>query len=493
MNRSSAALAISILLLVVVPFTPVMGRDGGQMEVLDISKESTITEGADLIGTAGLTTLGYTGDGVSVAILDTGIRARHEDLKHGLFTTSCLIVENESFVPLVDQDDRDGHGTFIAGILIGNGELSSGENVGMAPGTSIWNLKVLDDAGEGEVEWIIGAIDWIMAQPAKPDVVSMSFGATPIVPEMEEKVREMWESGIVVVAAAGNEGPEYYTMNSPANVLDVISVGSCSIDKYLMSFSSQGPNPYDYYYKPDLVALGEDVTSLSIPNGYGSGYGTSFSVPFIVGGISLLIEATGHTKSPDEIKAAVLSSCTPLGYDYFMDGAGLPDFTKALETLQDSEWNGFFAMPSDVEFPIYAREGTESDLRERSIKLTVINSKYDGTVNVNLDSELDGKITFALEEYEGGKDQFVLSIEILPGTFSDFSGKITFTDGSENVLWEVSVAFEGGLSYVIPMIIILCLIAAMIGVVAFFIVAYRKGVNSLPESRCEIGGNCTIT
>jgi serine protease AprX len=296
---------------------------------------------------------------VSIVVLDSGVNRFHPDLAHRDGSTEGPIVVNESFVPGETYIDGDGHGTFIGGMLAGNGESSSGSISGLVPGSDIWNVKVLNSTGSGEDTWTESALDWIDGLVAKPDVMSISFGATVSLPGIESRLKKLWNDGVFIVIAAGNEGLEYYMINSPGNVLDVMTVGACTTDGYLLTFSSEGPTSGDYYYKPDIVAFGSGITSLGLHSGYVDGSGTSFAVPFISAGVALLIEATGGTKSPDEIKAAIINSCTPLGYPNFMEGAGLPNFTRALQILQDPSWNGFAVLPGDIEFPIKSKnEGT---------------------------------------------------------------------------------------------------------------------------------------
>jgi subtilisin family serine protease len=445
-----------------------------------------------LMGFGDLYDDGLNGSGVSIAILDTGVNWSHADLQHGLGKTTGMIAVNESFVPAETPMDHDGHGTFITGMLVGNGDSSSGDIIGMVPGAEIWNLKVLDSNGEGEIEWIENALDWILNLTDKPDIISMSFGASGSLPTIEEKIYQLWEEGVVSVIAAGNEGPEYYTIDSPGCVLDAFTVGACTIDEYLLSFSSEGPTSVGDYYKPDLVAYGVDIISTDLATGYVQGSGTSFSVPFISAGIALLMDATGGMYSPDEIKAAVIESCHLMGYYDYMEGAGIPDFSIALELLQNSSWNGVVTLPKIIEFPIAPKNDSDVSLNDYSLKVTAINSRYDGDVTVDVEGDIANFVTATIENHEGRKDQFIIDVHVLDSSlsFSSGSGTINIRDGDGTVLDTISVTIVAEGSFLFPLIIILVVIGFLIGIFAFFAVAYHKGTRAMPYNKCEIDGIC---
>ncbi len=447
-----------------------------------------------LMGFDGLYDAGYNGSGVVVAVVDTGINGNHTDLRHGIGTGQSLIVVNQSFVPGETHGDGDGHGTFIAGMLIGNGNASGGDIVGMVPATSVWNIKTLDDNGEGEESWTEDALDYIIDAGTKPDIVSLSLGSITSMPGIEAKIEALWHAGVVVVVAAGNEGPDYYTVNSPGTVLEPITVGASTTDDYLLSFSSEGPTSTQYYYKPEVVAFGLDIISLDVNGGYATGSGTSFSVPFIVAGISLLIDATNGTKTPDQIKAAVMASCKPLGYSYhYMEGAGLPNFTRALELLCTPSWNGIVTLPADITFPIESKDTDEGvPLLERyTMKVTVVNANG-SAVLIDVDENIAGFTSVTVEDTNDGHGQFVISIIILEGSpsFGNGVGTITIASTNGTVLSTINVTIAGEQSMAIPTIIITFIIVFLAAIFIFFAAAYQKGSRAMPYNRCEIDGVC---
>ena len=451
---------------------------------------------SSLIGLDDLYGLGFHGSGVEIAVVDTGINGNHPDLVHGSGSASSFIVKDESFVPAHGYVDQDGHGTFIAGMLIGNGDSSSGAISGLAPQSNLWNLRVLDENGEGEESWTEAALDWIIAQPTKPDILSLSFGSTSTMSSIEGKIKQLWDDGVFVVVAAGNEGPDYFTVDSPGNVLDVMTVGACTSDEYLLSFSSQGPTPGDYYYKPDVVAFGDQVTSLSLTSGYEDGSGTSFAVPFITAGVALLEEATGGAETPDAIKAAILDSCHSIGYSHFMEGAGLPDFDVALALLQDPAWDGVAVLPENVSMPVEDNDATShaTSLDDYMIKPTVILSKNTGTVHVEVEGASSGATTAILEDYSGSGDrQFVVKVQVskVSPAFGGGTLLVHVKYADDTIAATITVQIAGTGPGIVPFITFIIIVIALAGMILFFAVAYKKGAQAMPRPQCEIDGTCT--
>src|SRR5215467_9873536 len=230
---------------------------------------------------------GYTGRGIGVALIDSGVAA-HADLKGGLLGGS-RVVWNQSFVPdNSSATDQYGHGTHIAGLIAGNGASSTGKNYtktfeGIAPGASLVNLRVLDQNGAGTDSAVIAAINTAIS--LKPlfniRVINLSLGR-PVYESYQldpvcQAVEAAWKSGVVVVVAAGNNGRYqptngYATVTSPGNDPYVITVGAMKpmgtptrVDDLIASYSSKGPSAIDAVSKPDIVAPGNLLVSLEAP------------------------------------------------------------------------------------------------------------------------------------------------------------------------------------------------------------------------------------
>ena len=282
------------------------------------------------------------GEGVTVAIIDTGIS---ENLD--FFAFKKRIVAFKDFVNnrKVPYDDN-GHGTFVAGVLAGNGFMSGKKYSGVAPKANIVMVKALDNNGETGAVNILNAMQWIYENRQKYNikVVCMSFGSEPL--ETGDPLmlgaEALWDAGIVVVAAAGNSGPEARTIKSPGVSGKIITVGALDdgrnngkIDESkfkIATFSRRGP-VYNFI-KPDCIACGVDIVSLSNNRAektdlYTTMSGTSVSTPIVAGAVVLLVEKYPNL-SPIQIKNKILSSCELKNLDSNYAGFGVIDFSKLI-------------------------------------------------------------------------------------------------------------------------------------------------------------------
>lgn len=279
-----------------------------------------------------------TGKGITVAFIDTGI-SRHNDF--------CLGENRIKFFKDFINDkkscyDDNGHGTFVAGVCSGNGALSCGKYSGIAPQSKIISLKALNKQGEASADKILSAMEWVYDNHKKFNikVVCMSFGSEPLGfnDPIMAGAEALWKEGLVVVAAAGNSGPEYQTIKSPGISSQIITVGGFNDNRIdenfdinyfeLAEFSSRGPA--FQRYKPDLVAPSVDIISCSTKNGYTSLSGTSVATPMIAG-LSALILQSNPNVTPFEIKRALLSTAHPITFNKNMEGYGYPEIRKLLK------------------------------------------------------------------------------------------------------------------------------------------------------------------
>jgi len=292
---------------------------------------------------------GLTGEGVTVAVIDTGIYP-HDD-----FTQP----ENRiaGFVDLIGQRshpyDDNGHGTHVAGAIAGNGARSGRRYRGVAPGARLVGVKALDSYGGGSLSTVIRGIDWCVENKDRFGirVINISLGAPAHEPYRRDPLAQAayaaWKSGIVVCAAAGNDGPESGTIATPGVHPEIITVGASdcrgSVDRRddgVASFSSRGPT-IDNVPKPDIVAPGVSITStaarkslLSLLQGRKSSdyitlSGTSMATP-IVSGIAALMLQADPGLSPADVKRRLLESADSLGLDDNAQGRGLVDAERAV-------------------------------------------------------------------------------------------------------------------------------------------------------------------
>lgn len=311
-----------------------------QMEIVRGTVSSQISED-----------LGYDGDGIGVAVLDTGVYP-HEDLT----AKENRIVAFKDFVNnYTSPYDDNGHGTHVAGIIAGDGTSSKGKYKGIAPKSKIVGVKVMNADGGGATSNIVAGMQWVLNNKDKYNikVVSLSLGSNPDLKEYDDPlvkgVNALWSKGMVVVTAAGNAGPKSTTINSPGISQKVITVGCSDAkgtidlqDDTIADFSSRGPT-VSRKTKPDLVAPGVKVNSLKtnkqyLPNekstlskekGYVQLSGTSMSTPVVSGAIALLLQKESNL-TPDDIKKRLLKSTDKIAGGRYDQGRGCLNLKKLL-------------------------------------------------------------------------------------------------------------------------------------------------------------------
>ena len=322
--------------------------------------------------------MGYTGAGVGVAIIDSGITSWHDDLGHYGYSSLVRTKLGQRVVGFVDfvngrttPYDDNGHGTHVAGTVAGNGYDSYGARAGIAPEAHLVGLKVLDERGRGVISDVIAALDWIVTNKSLHNIrvanlsvgaaVTESYNTDPLTIAAKRAV----DAGIVVVAAAGNLGKnalgrvQYGAITSPGNAPWVLTVGAYShrgtvtrVDDEMAAYSSRGPSAIDYEAKPDVVAPGTGIVSLSDPtstfytskaaylfNGSrNTGYkpylslsGTSMAAPMVTGSVALMMQAN-PSLTPNMVKAILQYTAQVYGgYDALTQGAGFLNTRGAVQ------------------------------------------------------------------------------------------------------------------------------------------------------------------
>ena len=305
--------------------------------------------------------LGYDGAGVGVAIIDSGVTAWHDDL--GTYGAGQRVHQFVDFVnDRTSTYDDYGHGTHVAGIVAGNGFDSGGARSGIAPAAHLIVLKVLDETGAGRISDVIAALDYVVANKTRLDIrivnlsiatgVYESYNTDPLTIAAKRAV----DAGIVVVAAAGNLGryrdgsDAYGGITAPGNAPWVLTVGASNhggtsdrADDTMAGFSSRGPTAVDHSAKPDVVAPGVGIESLSDPasafytsksayllNGtqptsylpYLSLSGSSMAAPVVSGTVALMLQANPNL-TPNQVKAILQYTAQNYpNFDPLSQGAG---------------------------------------------------------------------------------------------------------------------------------------------------------------------------
>jgi subtilisin family serine protease len=256
---------------------------------------------------------GYTGKGVKVCVIDTGVDANHPDL-NGSKVVAWVDYVNGRTAPYDDH----GHGTHVSSTIAGTGNASGGQYKGVAPEASLLEAKALDGNGSGSNANIIKAIDWAVQNGAQ--VISMSLGSRTHSQAMDDAVASAVDSGVTVVIAAGNEGPGYNTISCPGDCPDAITVGAVDRNDTIAYFSSRGLNR-DGTVKPDVTNMGVGLvaarasgTSQGSPvNQYYTALsGTSMATPMTAGVVALMLQRNS-SMTPIDVKAALERSAKHLG------------------------------------------------------------------------------------------------------------------------------------------------------------------------------------
>ncbi|MFD4611820.1 S8 family serine peptidase [Streptomyces sp. NPDC058440] len=306
--------------------TPRVWLDGRVRASLD---RSTAQIGAREVWQAG-----YQGDGVKVAVLDTGADQNHPDL-------AGRIIEAKDFSDSSGTGDAFGHGTHVASIVGGSGAASGGSRKGVAPAAQLLVGKVLGDDGFGSESQVIEGMEWAAAQGAK--VVNMSLGSdepSDGTDPMSQALNELSQrAGILFVVAAGNNGEQGVgTVGSPGAADAALTVGAVDRNDALASFSSRGPRREDDAVKPDVTAPGVGIvaaraagTTMGDPvdERYVAVSGTSMATPHVAGAAALLAQ-----RHPDwngtQLKDALISTATTIpGQKVTEEGGGRIDVRTA--------------------------------------------------------------------------------------------------------------------------------------------------------------------
>lgn len=275
---------------------------------------------------------GYTGKNIGIAILDTGIVA-HPDLTENIVCFQDYI--NGKRLPY----DDNGHGTHVSGIIAGTGKKSNGLYRGIAPNANIIMLKCLEKSGNGSVADAKRCFDFILSQKERYQIriVNISVGSVAKAGDREnesliEGVEYLWQNGLVVVIAAGNNGPEAGSVTAPGCAKSVITVGASDDNletgspytrnnKKMLHYSGRGPTDI-CVVKPEIVCPGTGVVSCDIGRkGYSPKSGTSMAAPIVSGVIALLLEKYPDMTNKD-VKKRLYETSEDLGFPKSHQGWG---------------------------------------------------------------------------------------------------------------------------------------------------------------------------
>ncbi|MFJ8988775.1 S8 family peptidase [Streptomyces sp. NPDC102279] len=351
---------------------------------LDGRVKVNLKESVPLIGAPEAWAAGYTGKGVKVAVLDTGIDVNHPDF-------AGVIDGTESFVPGEAITDLNGHGTHVASTIVGSGAASGGVYKGVAPGADLYVGKVLSGAeGYGQDSWVMAGMQW--AAESGADVVNMSLGdsyPTDGSDPMSQAVDALSAKyGTLFVIAAGNAGPE--SISAPGAAASALTVAATDKQDQFASFSSTGPLATSGAMKPDISAPGVDITaarSQEMTDGgegmYRTLSGTSMATPHVVGAAAILAQ-----RHPDwtgsQLKEHLMSTAKGLdaGYSPYEVGTGRVDVAAAVRTEVSATGSLFFGnytWPHQASDKAVTKDLTFTNTGSSDVTLNVDLANEDGT------------------------------------------------------------------------------------------------------------------
>lgn len=270
------------------------------------------------------------GRGIGIAILDSGV-AKHVDLQNRVMVFRDYVRGRKQ------PYDDNSHGTHIAGIVCGSGLRSKGRFMGVAPLSHLIICKVLNEKGDGNIPGVIRSIEWIVENAKSYDIriINISVGASPKEGDDEEKallevVEYAWSKGIVVVAAAGNNGPGTGTVTTPGISRKIITVGTIGGGLIRQEeYSGRGPTKV-CVMKPEIISPGNKIVSCYGKNSYKTMSGTSMATPVVSGAISLLLEKNPDM-TPKDVKYCLYKTAKDCGFHKSIQGWGMVDIKKMME------------------------------------------------------------------------------------------------------------------------------------------------------------------
>lgn len=224
------------------------------------------------------------GEGVKIAVIDTGCDLDHVDIKNNLLEGKNFVEKNK------DPIDRCGHGTHCAGTIAA--ENNGLGMVGIAPRAKVIPIKALNDNGQGDINNIVNAIKW--SSDIGADIISMSLGSKQSLPILENAINYAVSKGCIMFCAAGNDGPSTDIMY-PAKYDNTIAIGAIDQNLNRTNFTCSGETL-------DFLAPGHDILSCVPGNKYALMSGTSMSTPFAVGCAALLLSYT-RNNTTDKLKS----------------------------------------------------------------------------------------------------------------------------------------------------------------------------------------------
>uniref|UniRef100_A0A914W555 Peptidase S8/S53 domain-containing protein n=1 Tax=Plectus sambesii TaxID=2011161 RepID=A0A914W555_9BILA len=294
-------------------------------------KNHEIHQIAKLLGADKLWELGYKGQGVKVGVFDTGLPESHSHFRR--------VVERTDWTNEQTADDGLGHGTFVAGVIGGTDRRCPG----LAPSADLYIYKVFTKKQVSYTSWFLDAFNHAILRGI--NVLNLSIGGPDFTDQpFIDKVWELTANGIILISAIGNDGPQFGTLNNPADQMDVIGVGGINLDEQIARFSSRGMTTWELpggygRVKPDIVTFGSSVFGSSLEGGCRALSGTSVASPVVTGAVALMLSAIQDRSkwNPAAVKQALIEGAQrlPSVANMFEQGAGKMNLIASFKILKD--------------------------------------------------------------------------------------------------------------------------------------------------------------
>ncbi|MFK4088601.1 S8 family serine peptidase [Kribbella sp. NPDC020789] len=414
---------------------------------LDGKRELSLDKSVPQIGAPTAWQAGYTGKGVKVAVLDSGIDATHPDL-------APQVAGAKNFTSEADGDFV-GHGTHVASTIAGTGAASGGKYKGVAPDAKLYDGKVCG-LNECTDSGIIAGMEWA-ATEVKATVANISLGGTdtPELDPLEEAVNRLTaQTGTLFVIAAGNEGPGAGTISSPGSADAALTVGAVDKQDQLADFSSVGPRLGDGAVKPDVTAPGVDIVAARSKDGQigvpvGEKYlqlsGTSMATPHTVGAVAILAQEHPDWKAA-ELKAAMTASAKPAAdQTTFQQGTGRIDVAKGIkQTVISDPGNlsfGTAVWPHNDDEPV-TKTLTYRNLGDQAVTLNLAATLTDPAGHPAPAGALQLSANTVTVPAGGTASVQATSKTNHSGPDGAYSGRVTATAGDTSVITGIGVSKE---------------------------------------------------
>nr|WP_139367557.1 S8 family peptidase [Bacillus alkalicellulosilyticus] len=289
-----------------------------------------VPPGIQLIEAPSLWEQGYYGEGVVIAVLDTGCDTDHPELKNQIIG-GYNFTSDDKYDPEIFED-YNGHGTHVCGTICA--EKNEAGIIGVAPFAKLLVIKVLSKQGYAKSSWITEgikyAMNWVGPNGESVRIMNLSLGGQQPDPDMHEAIKQAIASNIIVVCASGNEGDGNEETNEyafPGAFPEVVQVGSVNLQEKMSHFSNSNS-------ELDLVAPGEDIISTYLHREFAVLSGTSMATPHVSGACALLIEKFEHEFerkiTEPELYAQLIKRTISLNYRRTFQGNGILKLSSSL-------------------------------------------------------------------------------------------------------------------------------------------------------------------